>query len=74
MAEIKDNNELLREKYMNSLRKLKVMYDKGELALDSKSLEKIQHHLNKEKIKRIVNKELFEQDDHTSSNKTLKRN
>ena len=61
MAEIKENNELLREKYMNALRELQIIYDNGGLALNQRTLEKVELYLQKEKILQIANKNHFEE-------------
>ena len=59
MAEIKENNELLREKYMNALRDLQLIYDNGDIVLNQRTLEKVQMYLQKDNIMQITNKDLL---------------
>ena len=38
---VKEENEILREKYMDSLRSLKLLYTEGKLTLSQRNLEKV---------------------------------
>ncbi|CDW74640.1 UNKNOWN [Stylonychia lemnae] len=51
---IKEENEILREKYQDHLKQLMEMCDNGELLLNQKNLEKLLNGLSKEKILKIV--------------------
>ena len=47
---IKEENEILREKYMDSLRVLKQLYNDGTMLLNKKTLEKVMLHLDSQKV------------------------
>jgi hypothetical protein len=42
---VKEENEILREKYMNILERLKELYNEGKLILNKKNIEKIDLYL-----------------------------
>lgn len=44
-AETAEDNNMLREKYSESLRLLEQLCDKGELVLSKKNIEKLQFYL-----------------------------
>ena len=48
--EINEENEILREKYMESLRKLQNVYEEGTLILNKKTLEKVLLYLDHGKV------------------------
>ena len=47
---IQEENEILREGYMDSLRQLKELYNSGILVLNKKVLEKVKFYLRPEKV------------------------
>ncbi|CDW82348.1 UNKNOWN [Stylonychia lemnae] len=49
-ALIKEDNELLRERYQDILRQLSIMCDNGELMLNEKVLEKVAFYLRKDRV------------------------
>ena len=42
---VREENEILREKYINMLEKLRELYDNGKLMLNSKNIEKVELYL-----------------------------
>jgi len=47
---INEENEILREGYMDILSELKALYNSGDLILNKKVLEKLKLYLQKEKV------------------------
>lgn len=50
IALINEENEILREGYMDTLAELKHLYNSGELILNKKVLEKVRFYLKKDKV------------------------
>jgi hypothetical protein len=47
---IREENEILREKYINMLDKLRDLYDNGKLMLNAKNIEKVELYLQEIKV------------------------
>ncbi|CDW79374.1 UNKNOWN [Stylonychia lemnae] len=53
-AIMKEENEILREEYMNALTSLKQAYEKGDIVLNQQILERFKIHLNLEKVQESI--------------------
>eukprot|EP00347_Sterkiella_histriomuscorum_P017660 403348489 len=49
-ADVREENEVLREEYMNSLKVLREAYDKGQIVLNQTVLERFKVYLNLERV------------------------
>ena len=58
---IDEENEILRENFMVSLKGIKEMYEGGEIVLNKNVLERLQLHLGKEKIYEAIGKRTQQQ-------------
>jgi hypothetical protein len=47
---VREENEILREKYINMLDKLRDLYDNGQLMLSVKNIEKVEMYLQENKV------------------------
>ena len=47
---VREENEILREKYINMLDKLRDLYDNGKLMLNVKNIEKVELYLQEIKV------------------------
>eukprot|EP00347_Sterkiella_histriomuscorum_P009615 403340531 len=53
---INEENEILRESFMASLRDVKNFYERGEIVLNKNVLERLQMHFSKEKVFEVLGK------------------
>eukprot|EP00347_Sterkiella_histriomuscorum_P023840 403333206 len=65
-ADVREENEVLREEYMNSLKVLREAYDKGQIILNKTVLERFKVYLNLERVyDNIGLRKQFLENDHT---------
>ncbi|CDW85402.1 UNKNOWN [Stylonychia lemnae] len=62
-ASVKEENEILREKYQDQMKQLSEMCDTGEILLNKRNLEKLLSHLSKDSLLKMIrrNKDSIDQ-------------
>ena len=72
---INEENEILREKYHEQLRKLELLYSEGKLVLNKKTLEKVNLYLEDKKVLKAAGLEVnkLDQDEYEKLEKRKKR-
>ncbi|CDW88760.1 UNKNOWN [Stylonychia lemnae] len=76
-ANIKEENEILREKYQDQMRQLSEMCDTGEILLNNRNLEKLLSHFNKDTLLKIIRKTknpIIEQNDSKQKKRVQRTN
>ena len=54
IIEVQEENELFKEKYMETIRSLTGLYESGTLVLNQKTLEKVNLYLETNKVLRVA--------------------